>query len=221
MAYNLVKKLEQITKDEFKHTHFDNMFEAVRHLQDVEVQLEFVDYIKTNSIQGVRDKTIDREERDNFYKLYRRCLLFEAPHIFESYIIYMEINRPYEKKFYMPRAKVLHQLVWHYQDVADGVIEFLGISLPPRTGKSTLGIFYMTWQMGRFPDRPSIMSGHSSPLTQGFFDEAASLITGHEYTWGEIFPNHEFNSSSKYTTIDIGPKRRFSTLTCSFNSSTR
>ena len=214
MAYNLVKKLEKITKQEFKHVHFDNMFEAVRHLQDVEVQLEFVDYIKSKSIQGVRDKTIDREERDNFYKLYTRCLLFEAPHLFESYIIYMEINRPYEKKFYMPRAKVLHQLVEHYQDVADGVIDFLGISMPPRTGKSTLGIFYMTWQMGRFPDRPSIMSGHSSPLTQGFFDEATSLITGHEYTWGEIFPNHEFNSSSKYTTIDIGPKRRFSTLTC-------
>lgn len=68
--------------------------------------------------------------------------------------------------------------------------------------------------MGRFPDRPSIMSGHSSPLTQGFYDEATSLITSHEYTWGEIFPNHEFHSNAKYTTIDIGRKRRFSTLTC-------
>lgn len=214
MAYNLVKKLEKITKQEFKHVHFDNMFEAVRHLEDVEVQLDFVKYIKDNAVQGVRDKTITQEERDNFYTLYTRCLLFEAPHLFESYIIYMEINRPFEKKFYMPRIKALQQLVHHYQDVADGVIDFLGISQPPRTGKSTLGIFYITWQMGRFPDRPSIMSGHSSPLTQGFFDEAKSLITGQEYTWGKIFPNHEFHSNSKYTTIDIGQKRRFSTLTC-------
>lgn len=214
MAYNLVRKLEERTKREFKHSHFDNMFEATRHLEDIEVQLDFVAYIKKNSIKGVRDKTINAQERDNFYQLYKRCLLFEAPHIFESYIIYMEIDRPYEKKFYMPRSKVLHILVKHYQDVADGVIKFLGISLPPRTGKSTLGIFYMTWQMGRFPDKPSIMSGHSSPLTQGFYDEAISLITNHEYKWGEIFPNHKFYSNAKYTTIDIGKKRRFSTLTC-------
>lgn len=131
MAYNLVRKLEKITKKEFKHDHFDNMFEAVRHLQDVEVQLDFVAYIKKSSVNGLRDKKLSKEERDNFYQLYKKCLLFEAPHLFESYIIYMEINRPFEKKFYMPRAKVLRILVQHYQDVADGEIDFLGISMPP------------------------------------------------------------------------------------------
>ena len=95
----------------------------------------------------------------------------------------------------------------------EGGIYLVGRNMLP-THNSTLGIFYITWQMGRFPDRPNLMSGHSSPLTQGFYEESLSLIGGHEYTWGEIFPNTTYHKSAKYTTIDINKTKRFATLTC-------
>lgn len=192
----------------------NNMFEQVRHIDDVKDLLENTAFIKKYALRGMSDAKKKQDERFEYKELFDKCLLLEAPHLFESYLVYMEKNRHPSKKFYMPRRKTLKILVQDYQDVADGVIDFLGISMPPRTGKSTLGIFYMTWQMGRFPDRANIMSGHSSPLTQGFYDEAISLIEGSEYTYGEIFPNTSIHTSAKYTTIDLNKSRRFSTLTC-------
>ena len=54
---------------------------------------------------------------------------------FDSYCIYLEWNREPQKRFYQPRRKVLHPLVQDLQDLADGKLDFLGISLPPRVGK--------------------------------------------------------------------------------------
>lgn len=70
-----------------------------------------------------------------FYDLYNQCLLFEAPHLFESYLLYMEKNRPLKKCFYLPRRKTLHIVVQDLQDLEDGKLDFLGVSLPPRVGK--------------------------------------------------------------------------------------
>lgn len=69
-------------------------------------------------------------------ELYWRFLLLESPYLFESYIYYMEKNRPDNKKFYVPRRKTLHVLTEELQNLDDGKYKFLGISLPPRVGKA-------------------------------------------------------------------------------------
>ena len=56
----------------------------------------------------------------------------EAKDIFDSYLIFIEWNREPQKKFYLPRRRVLKPLVQDLQDLADHKIKFLGISLPPR-----------------------------------------------------------------------------------------
>lgn len=38
-----------------------------------------------------------------FYEQWRRCLLFEAPHDFDSFMTYIELDRKPEKRFYAPR----------------------------------------------------------------------------------------------------------------------
>lgn len=70
-----------------------------------------------------------------FFELYNKCLLFEAPWLFDSFLLYMEKNRPVSKKFYLPRRKTLYPVVQDLQDLEDGKLDFLGISLPPRVGK--------------------------------------------------------------------------------------
>lgn len=68
-------------------------------------------------------------------QLYWQTLKFEAPHRFESFLLYMEKNRSPKKRFYQPRAKTLGEVVNDLQDLEDGTIEFYGLSLPPRVGK--------------------------------------------------------------------------------------
>lgn len=151
-----------------------------------------------------------------FFEIYEKTLLFAAPYDFDSYLRYLEKNRAPEKRFYLPRRKVLKTLVDDLQDLADGKLDFLGISLPPRVGKSTLCIMFMTWIMGRNPDAASVMSGHSDKLTDGFYREILSIITdSSQYLWKDVFPNVEIaDNSAKNETIDLNKKKRFPTMTC-------
>lgn len=149
-------------------------------------------------------------------ELNKRSLLFDAPYHFDAYCQYLEFNRAPEKKFYIPRRSVLRPLVQDLQDLADGELDFLGISLPPRVGKSTLCIFFMTWIMGKRPDVASVMSGHSDKLTDGFYGELLSIITDPEtYLWPDVFPTVKLaDKSAKNETIDLNKKKRFPTMTC-------
>lgn len=147
--------------------------------------------------------------------LYWQALKFEAPHRFESFLLYMEKNRAPKKRFYQPRAKTLHVVVEDLQDLEDGLIEFYGLSLPPRVGKSTVCIFFLAWCAGRHPDLHNAMGGHSGILAKGFYKEFLNLITSPEYTYSEIFPNVtlESKSSDEYT-VNLNDPDRFATLTC-------
>lgn len=68
--------------------------------------------------------------------LHKRVLHAAAPHDFDSFLQYIEFNREPEKRFYMPRRKVLRPIVQAYQDVNDGKIDLLTVSQPKRTGKA-------------------------------------------------------------------------------------
>ena len=148
-------------------------------------------------------------------QLYWQAMKFEAPHRFESFLLYMEKNRFPKKRFYQPRAKTLHVVVEDLQDLEDGLIEFYGLSLPPRVGKSTVCIFFLAWCAGRHPDLHNAMGGHSGILAKGFYKEFLNLITSPEYTYNEIFPNItlESKSSDEYT-VNLNDPDRFATLTC-------
>ena len=148
-------------------------------------------------------------------ELYWRFMLLESPYLFESYIYYMEKNRPDNKKFYVPRRKTLHILTEELQNLDDGKYKFLGISLPPRVGKSTLCIFFLSWVMGRRPNSHNAMSGHSGILADGFYGEILNLIATPEYTFQEIFPWAKIQKkSADKKEINLDRPDRFPTLTC-------
>jgi len=111
---------------------------------------------------------------------------------------YVEFDREPKKKFYVPRRKVLKTIVDDLQDLEDGKLDFLSISLPPRVGKSTLGCFFITWLMGKYPDMPNVMSGHSDKLTEGFYREVLSILTDPQYLWRDVFPGRTIaNTNAK------------------------
>ena len=155
--------------------------------------------------------TGDRQYDD----LYWRFMLFEAPWVFESYLYYMEKNRDEKRKFYTPRRNTLQVLMSELQSLEDGKYDFLGISLPPRTGKSTLCIFFLSWVMGKRPNSHNAMSGHSGILADGFYGEILNLIDTEEYTFREIFPGIGVQKkSADKKEINLDKPDRFPTLTC-------
>lgn len=134
---------------------------------------------------------------------------------FRAYCIALEWNRPIEKQFFLPRRKILekHGLLQAMQDVADGKLDFLFVSMPPRTAKSTTGIFFLSFMAALYPDRSILGNGHSTALTQSFYNEVLNLMTSEEYRFSEIFPNINIkNKSAEYSWIDLNTDKRFHTL---------
>lgn len=159
-------------------------------------------------------KSCDDELMVRLYNLHKRVLLAAAPLDFDSYLLYIEWNREPDKKFYVPRRKVLKQVVDALQRLADGDLDLLAISLPPGSGKTTLAIFFLTWLAGKVPDEPMLTGSHSNSFVRGVYDECLRILDPQgEYLWHDVFPGIGVsNTNAKDCRIDIGKRKRFETL---------
>lgn len=154
-------------------------------------------------------------DKASFYEQWRKCLLFEAPHDFDSYLTYMELDRQADKRFYQPRKKQLKPVVDALQALCgDDELDLLAVSLPPGVGKTTLAIFLLTWIAGRDPNHPNLTGSHSNSFVRGVYDECLRLFDAQgEYLWHDVFPAVQVsNTNAKDCRIDLDKCQRFETL---------
>lgn len=150
---------------------------------------------------------------DKYYEL----LKLEAPHLFHSYLLYLEKNREEKEKFYLPKMEQLnrHGLIQAMQDLEDDKLDILSISMPPGTQKTTLEKFFSSWIIGRHPDDYSLFFSHSSDITRMFYDGVLDITTSEEYTWSEIFPDLKLrDTNAKAEKFDFGKYKPFYSLQC-------
>lgn len=151
-----------------------------------------------------------------FYEQWRRCLLFEAPHDFDSFMTYIELDRKPEKRFYAPRKHYLRPMVHGFQDVLDGKLRLLTISMPKRAGKSQTGINFVNMISGKFPDRSTLMEGTGDDLVKSFYNGCLEYLTvPNEYLFYDIFPDARLVQTNADTkTANLKSKSRFPTIMC-------
>lgn len=152
-----------------------------------------------------------------YYNLYNKALLFLAQEHkdFDSYLLYVEKNRDPEDRYYQPRRNKIYWLVQKMQRLIDDELDILSISMPPGTGKTTLGEFFISFVMGHYPNTPNLMSSHSGFMTRMFYDAVLNIITSNEYCWSDVFPDIVFEgNNAKEETINLGRWQPFKTLTC-------
>lgn len=70
-------------------------------------------------------------------ELWWQILLVEAPFLLDSYMLYLERKRDFDKKFYQPRRKCFMKigLIQALQDILEDKLDILSISMPPGSGK--------------------------------------------------------------------------------------
>ena len=152
-----------------------------------------------------------------YYDLYNKALLFLAQEHkdFDSYLLYVEKNRDPEDRYYQPRRNKIYWLVQKMQRLIDDELDILSISMPPGTGKTTLGEFFISFVMGHYPNTPNLMASHSGFMTRMFYDAVLNIITSNEYCWSDVFPDIVFEgNNAKEETINLGRWQPFKTLTC-------
>lgn len=176
---------------------------------------------QAKKVQKIAAKQSHEKGRVDFASLYWKATLMRAPYVFEDFLYYMEKDRVPRKRFYMPRRRTLKTVVDDLQDLEDGKLDFYGLSMPPRVGKSTICIFFMAWVMGRRPNSHNAMSGHSGDLADGFYTEALNIMELDVpedkaiYHFREIFPETFMQKkSAEKREITLNDPDRFATLTC-------
>ena len=160
--------------------------------------------------------TRDFKTAEEFDNLLFRSLLFCASHYFDAYLQAVEDGKPLDKKFYLPRRHYLRRYVEGYQEVLEGKLDFLSISMPKRCGKSQLGINFTNMLSGKFPDRSTLMEGTGDDLVQSFYKGCLEYIQQpNDYHFYDIFPESKLVQTNADTkVINLLHKSRFPTVMC-------
>lgn len=92
----------------------------------------------TNGLTFKRLEELTQENKDDSVfqiKAYYDVLLLEAPHYLDSFMLYVEKNRPRKERFYEPRRKTLIQVTDALQSLEDDELDELFVHMPARVGK--------------------------------------------------------------------------------------
>ena len=175
---------------------------------------EFVKQIRQAANAMVKDGVAV----DEMWDLYYRTHLFDAPHFFDSFCLYIEKDREVKKQFYLPRRKQLKVLADSIQDFEDGKLNLLGISMPPGVGKTTIAEFGLAWTVGRNPFLPNLIGSHNNSFLTGMYGEMLRILDENgEYKWHDVFPGLSvIATNAKDMMIGVGYSKaddmRFKTL---------
>ena len=151
-----------------------------------------------------------------FDDLLFRSLVFSAPYFFDDYMQAVEYGKAYDKKFYQPRRRYLKRYVDAYQDILDGKLDFLSISMPKRCGKSQMGINFTCMLSGKEPNRATLMEGTVDDLVRSFYQGCLEYLQQpNDYHFYDIFPESKLVQTNADTKIiNLQERSRFPTIMC-------
>lgn len=207
---NIYRYMDNGVKD---ITLYDDALSYIRNLGGVNVELAHG--LRARIEKGMRDNR-GTSFMGDLFRVYKLTLCYTAPECFEDYMVYVEIDRPYEKQFYMPRRRYLRPLIQAYQDVADGKLKLLTVSLVKRGGKSQSGINFVNWTSGKHPDRSTLMEGTGDDLVKSFYLGCLEYLQQpNEYLFYDVFPRSKLVQQNADTKIiNLVEKSRFPTIMC-------
>lgn len=148
---------------------------------------------------------------DQIYEM----LLMESHYKFESFMLYMEKNRPVEERFYQNRINPLREVTLLIQDLYDDKLDEGMVFCPGRIGKTQIAKMGNLWFGSNRPERANLYSAYSDKITGGFYDGTKEMITDPTYTYNEIYPDNKIDglTDGKDLTIDINRKKTYPTFT--------
>lgn len=213
IAHSITRVINDRPKDTGAYTDLFSLCRAWEE-DDFKAAHEINQQLRTLCAKMLRAST--PKEAEFFYETWRKSLLFDAPHSFDAFMTYIELDRKPEKRFYAPRRHYLKPMVQGFQDILDGKLRLLTISMPKRAGKSQTGINFVNMLSGKYPDKATLMEGTGDDLVKSFYNGCLEyLTTPNEYLFYDVFPEARLVQTSADTKIiNLKSKSRFPTIMC-------
>lgn len=128
-------------------------------------------------------------------------------------------------KYYNVRRPVLRNYMRKYKYI--GEQECICISIDDESGlyvtddfivthNTTLGLMFVIWRAGLYPDKSCLLAGRGDALVKSFYDECLNIMQDKAtYNYWDVFPGCTVsNTNADQHTIDLCSKKRFSTIVC-------
>ena len=153
---------------------------------DLDLEMEELDYLVENIDQ------LSPEEQDEVLKI--ADILQKRQTAKKCYDDLIEFCKHMDPSYKVGR---------HHRRLADllmsmerGDEDRIGVSVPPRHGKSQLvSIFFPAWYLGRNPDKKVLMVSHTADLAVDFGRKVRNLVNSDKYK--EVFPTVSLSQDSK------------------------
>ena len=201
--------------------HYEDALTACKHLfkHSPIYAMKCTYELKTLAERAIKNELILNEVKKELYGIIHKALILETPYSLDSYFQALEFHRPEKEQFYRPRREKMLKIVRELEKllISDELDE-LFLSMPPRTGKTTLILFAVSWQIGMRPESSNLYGTFSGLTSNTFYKGALEIINDpFTYCWREIFPNTNFDEKSycnaKETYLDTGRVKRYHSLT--------
>ena len=207
MYENLLNKIKNLSK-QTEETLVDALSLVIQS-EDAGAYLDWLRWIRK---EAMKLRTAESLE------IVRKTYFIAAKYNFDDYMIACEWNREPQARFWLPRRKVLegkHKIATQIQEfIDDPDALYLGFSMPPGTGKSTLIKFLLAYIAGKFPMSANMYVSYSDGMIKMMLDSERAILTDtFEYCHNEVFPaNGSPAISAEYKTISYRRAGDFPTL---------
>ena len=100
--------------------------------------------------------------------------------------------------------------------LADNELDELFLSMPPRVGKTTILMLFVTWIIGKNSEMSNLYSAYSDVITKAFYTGVLEMINDPvTYLWHDVFPDAKVvQTNSQDEIINIDRNKRYPSLTC-------
>lgn len=157
----------------------------------------------------------DKEITEEKLQLYRASYDAAAHDHFDDFMLALEWDRPAEEQYWLPRRDKLLPIAECLQDLEDNKLDELFLSMPPRTGKSTLIVFFIVWTMLRNSERSNLYCTYTASVAETFYDRVLEVLEDpYTYRWKQLFPEQKLvTTNKKDCTLNIDRKKGYPSLT--------
>lgn len=181
-------------------------------IKDVE---NYVNVVIPNIESKLGDESVGASEKAELYGLYVTLLRMVAPYDFISFNKYLELDEDktqINRGFYHHRKDHLGELFHALNDMEIyDKYDILLVSLPPRTGKTTTGIRFLSWICGRHYLNTQLAISYADNVTSSFYIGVIEIVESQRYN--EVFPLAKLvNQNAKKEQIWLGEMKRYPSI---------
>lgn len=148
-------------------------------------------------------------------ELLKKSYLITARDIFDDFMVYIEWDRPLAQQYWLPRRKKLKFVAEALQELEDGNLDELFLSMPPRVGKTTLVLFFVLWIILRDGERSNLYCSYTDSVVTVFYKGLLEILGDPiTYLWKDVFPECRVTSTNaKDLLLNINRDKRYASFT--------